>query len=83
MWFALQSFAARPGWGGGDPFPDPPFVQKGEIDLLGNPVQPLFSTIQSIYQSTQQIGPPVTGPAGEDRSGSAAASRSRGSRQRR
>jgi beta-glucuronidase len=56
MWFALQDFPARPGWGGGDPFPDPPFVQKGEIDLFGNPVQPLFSTIQSIYTSTVQIG---------------------------
>ncbi|MGA9858217.1 MAG: glycoside hydrolase family 2 TIM barrel-domain containing protein [Solirubrobacteraceae bacterium] len=61
MWFALQTFAAHPGWGGGDPFPDPPYVQKGEIDLSGNPVQPLFSTIQSIYTSTQQIGPPPTG----------------------
>ncbi|MFZ0091168.1 MAG: glycoside hydrolase family 2 TIM barrel-domain containing protein [Solirubrobacteraceae bacterium] len=60
MWFALQTFAARPGWGGGDPFPDPPFVQKGEIDLYGNPVAPLFSTIQSIYRSTVQIGPPAT-----------------------
>ena len=57
MWFALQDFAARPGWSGGDPFPHPPFVEKGEIDLQGNPVQPLFSTIQSIYTSTVQIGP--------------------------
>ncbi len=57
MWFALQDFAARPGWSGGDPFPHPPFVEKGEIDLQGNPVAPLFSTIQSIYTSTQQIAP--------------------------
>ena len=57
MWFALQDFAARPGWSGGDPFPHPPFVEKGEIDLQGNPVQPLFSTIQSIYTSTPQVGP--------------------------
>jgi beta-glucuronidase len=57
MWFALQSFAARPGWTGGNPFGDPPFVEKGEIDLAGNPVQPLFNTIQSIYTSTVQIGP--------------------------
>lgn len=57
MWFALQDFPARPGWGGGDPFPDPPFVQKGEIDINGNPRQPLFSTIQSIYQSTVQLAP--------------------------
>jgi glycosyl hydrolase family 2 len=89
MWFALQDFAARPGWSGGDPSPHPPFVEKGEIDLQGNPVQPLFSTIQSIYTSTQQIGP-APAPArrrttSEDRrrprrSGSAPGSRSRGSR---
>ena len=57
MWFALQDFPAKPGWSGGDPFPHPPFVEKGEIDLQGNPVQPLFSTVQSIYLSTQQIAP--------------------------
>ena len=55
MWFALQDFAARPGWSGGDPLPDPPFVQKGAIDINGNPVQPLFSAIQSIYTATVQI----------------------------
>ena len=55
MWFALQDFPAKPGWSGGDPFPHPPYVEKGEIDLQGNPVQPLFSTIQSIYSSTVQI----------------------------
>ena len=63
MWFALQNFAAHPGWGGGNPYPDPPYVQKGEIDLQGNPVQPLFTTIQHIYTTTQQIGPPPTGAA--------------------
>ena len=85
MWFALQDFPARPGWSGGDPFPHPPFVEKGEIDLQGNPVQPLFSMIQSIYTSTVQIGP---SPAPERRknrragrpSGSATTSRSPGSR---
>jgi beta-glucuronidase len=55
MWFALQDFPSKPGWSGGDPFPHPPYVEKGEIDLTGNPVQPLFSTIQSIYTSTAQI----------------------------
>ncbi len=57
MWFAMQDFAARPGWGGGNPLPDPPFVQKGPIDINGNPRQPLFSTLQSIYLHTQQIAP--------------------------
>ena len=60
MWFALQDFPAHPGWTGGNPFGDPPFVQKGEIDINGQPRQPLFNTIQSIYQGTQQIAPGVT-----------------------
>ncbi len=54
IWFALQSFAAHPGWTGGDPLGDPPFVQKGEIDQYGNQT-PLFGVIQSIYRSTVQI----------------------------
>jgi beta-glucuronidase len=61
MWFALQTFAARPGWTGGDPRGTPPWVQKGEIDQFGNPT-PLFGVIKSIYTSTQQIGPPVSAP---------------------
>jgi beta-glucuronidase len=60
MWFALQDFPAHPGWTGGDPFGDPPFVQKGEIDSYGTPRQPLFGTIQSIYAGTTQIAPGVT-----------------------
>jgi beta-glucuronidase len=60
MWFALQDFPAHPGWTGGDPFGDPPFVQKGEIDINGNPRQPLFGTIRSIYTGTQQIAPAVS-----------------------
>jgi beta-glucuronidase len=83
IWFAMQDFAAEPGWTGGDPFPDPPFVQKGEIDINGNPRQPLFSTIQSIYRSTVQIAPQVTAAYRSKKSrraGSAAASRSHGSR---
>jgi beta-glucuronidase len=58
-YFALQDFAARPGWGGGDPFPDPPFVQKGLVDLQGN-LKPAFATVAGIYTSTAQIAP---GPA--------------------
>jgi hypothetical protein len=88
MWFALQDFPSKPGWSGGDPFPHPPFVEKGEIDLEGNPVQPLFSTVQSIYTSTVQIAA-TPAPArrrakrrSRDRrpAGSAPASRSPGSR---
>jgi beta-glucuronidase len=60
MWFALQDFPAHPGWTGGNPYGDPPFVQKGEIDSFGNPRQPLFGTIQSIYTGTPQIASGVT-----------------------
>ncbi|HWE09889.1 MAG TPA: glycoside hydrolase family 2 TIM barrel-domain containing protein [Solirubrobacteraceae bacterium] len=60
MWFALQDFPAHPGWTGGNPFGDPPFVQKGEIDSNGQPRQPLFGTIRSIYTGTQQIAPAVS-----------------------
>ena len=105
MWFLLQSFATHPGWSGGDPFPHPPFVDKGAIDINGNPVQPLFGTLQQIFGSTVQIAPTVTqttrhrarkvgrrhrpgrltrprrpGRVRRPRSGSAAGSRSRGSR---
>lgn len=68
IWFALQTFAAHPGWTGGDPLGDPPWVQKGEIDQYGNPT-PLFGTIQSIYQSTGQIAPPGTAPAARRKPG--------------
>ena len=94
MWFALQTFAARPGWTGGDPLGDPPWVQKGEIDQYGNPT-PLFALIQSIYGRRSQIAPLSAaqskhsarigcGDGRRDRSvrrsGSATASRSRESR---
>jgi beta-glucuronidase len=56
IWFPLQDFASKPGWGGGDPWPDPPFVQKGLFDLQGN-VKPGFEVLSSIYHSTVQIAP--------------------------
>ncbi|HEY2259809.1 MAG TPA: glycoside hydrolase family 2 TIM barrel-domain containing protein, partial [Solirubrobacteraceae bacterium] len=56
IWFALQNFPARPGWTGGNPRGDPPWVEKGQIDQNGNPT-PLFGLIQSIYRSTVQIAP--------------------------
>jgi beta-glucuronidase len=56
IYFALQDFAARPGWGGGDPWPDPPFVQKGLVDLTGN-LKPVFAVVSSLYHATAQIAP--------------------------
>jgi beta-glucuronidase len=54
IYFPLQDFAARPGWGGGNPWPDPPFVQKGLFDIYGNE-KPIFPVISAIYHSTVQI----------------------------
>jgi beta-glucuronidase len=56
MYFALEDFAVSPGWDGGDPFPDPPFNQKGLIDLAGN-FKPAFAVVQGIYKATVQIAP--------------------------
>jgi beta-glucuronidase len=52
----LQDFAAIPGWSGGNPVPDPPFVHKGLVDLYGN-LKPGFSVVSSIYHATTQLGP--------------------------
>jgi beta-glucuronidase len=86
MYFALQDFASRPGWGGGDPWPDPPFVQKGVLDLYGNE-KPVFSVVQSIDDATQQIAPVPDPPPARKRAtdqtkktGSGSASRAPGSR---
>ena len=57
MWFALQTSPPGPGWSGGDPFPDPPFVQKGEIDLLRQPGPAAVLHNPVDLQSTPQIGP--------------------------
>jgi beta-glucuronidase len=56
IYFALQDFAVLPGWSGGDPWPDPPWDQKGLIDRFGN-FKPAFSLIASIYRAAVQIAP--------------------------
>jgi beta-glucuronidase len=56
MYFALQDFAARPGYSGGDPVPHPPFVEKGVVDLLGN-IKSAFGVMSAIYHATAQVGP--------------------------
>jgi hypothetical protein len=55
IWFAMQDFAARPSWSGGDPVTHPPFVEKGVVDLHGN-LKQSFGAMQSIYRSVRQIG---------------------------
>jgi len=71
MWFAMQTFAAHPGWTGGDPLGNPPFVEKGALDQFGNPT-PLFGVLQGIYGATPQLGPVPTGVAAQRRGSSRA-----------
>jgi beta-glucuronidase len=48
LYWALQDFAAFPGWGGANPYPNPPWVQKGLVDNRGNP-KPAFAVVSQIY----------------------------------
>jgi beta-glucuronidase len=56
LYFPLQDFANNPTYSNGNPFPDPPFDQKGLIDLYGN-FKPAFGVLASIYKSSEQLGP--------------------------
>ena len=56
IWFAMQDFASHPGWSGGNPLGDPPYVEKGAIDRYGNH-KPLFAVLSAIYHQTVQIAP--------------------------
>jgi beta-glucuronidase len=57
LYFALQDFAVTPGWWGGNPYPDPPFLHKGLIDLFGA-AKPAFAVVSRIFHATRQIAPP-------------------------
>ena len=54
----MQDFASRPGWDGNDPLGTPPWVDKGVLDQYGNP-KPAFAVMASLFQSSQQVGPPA------------------------
>jgi beta-glucuronidase len=56
IWFPMQDFAAEPGYDGGEPIGDPPFVDKGVIDQYGNE-KPSFAVMQALYKGFQQIAP--------------------------
>ena len=56
MYFLLQDAATWLGYSGGNPRPNPPFDQKGLIDLYGN-LKPAFAIVASIYKATTQIAP--------------------------
>ena len=58
MYFLLQDAATFLGYQGGNPWPNPPFDQKGLVDLFGN-LKPAFAIVASIYKATMQIAPPA------------------------
>jgi beta-glucuronidase len=67
LYFALQDFAVNPGWTGGNPRPDPPFLTKGLIGLHGY-IKPAFAVVSAIFHATRQIAPaPRRGAAGARR----------------
>jgi beta-glucuronidase len=51
----LQDFVAFPSYNGGNPWPNPPFNEKGLVDANGNP-KPAFGLVSSSYHATAQIG---------------------------
>lgn len=55
IWWALEEFAVRPGWEGGNPWPDPPIHEKGLITMTGVK-KPAFADIQRWYTGTVQYG---------------------------
>jgi beta-glucuronidase len=56
MYFPLQDFANRPGYGGGNPFPQGPLDEKGLVDPYGS-LKPAFSVVASSFKSTEQFAP--------------------------
>jgi beta-glucuronidase len=56
IWFPMQDFAVEPGYDGGEPLGNAPFVDKGVIDQFGNP-KASFGVMQALFQGTQQIAP--------------------------
>jgi len=63
IWWALEEFAVRPNWEGGNPLPDPPIHQKGLITMAGVK-KPAFNDVSQIFHATQQWGgaPAATPP---------------------
>jgi beta-glucuronidase len=54
-YWALQDFVCRPAWSGGNPWPDPPFVHKGVVDLRGG-LKPSFAAVAAAFGAVAQVG---------------------------
>jgi beta-glucuronidase len=55
VYFVLQDFASSPQYAGGNPWPAPPFNQKGLVDATGN-FKPAFTVVSALYHGTGQLG---------------------------
>jgi beta-glucuronidase len=57
IYWALQEFRVRPGWGGGNPRPTPPIHGKGLISFNGA-LKPAYYDVRNLYRATTQLGAP-------------------------
>lgn len=55
IYWALEEFRVRPGWSGGNPYPNSPIHQKGLIGFNGER-KPAFAEVQRIFKATDQFG---------------------------
>jgi beta-glucuronidase len=57
VYWALEEFRVRPGWGGGNPRPTPPIHTKGLVSFTGA-LKPAYYDVRKIYRATTQLGAP-------------------------
>ncbi|MGI8921901.1 MAG: glycoside hydrolase family 2 protein [Solirubrobacteraceae bacterium] len=55
-YWTLQEYKVKPGWSGGNPYPNPPLGQKGLVTFAGL-AKPAFGDARSEYRSTVQARP--------------------------
>ncbi len=55
IYWALEEFRVRPGWNGGNPYPNSPIHEKGLITFNGVR-KPAFAEVQRIFKATDQFG---------------------------
>jgi beta-glucuronidase len=58
VYFTLREFLVRPGWAGGNPFPDPPVHQKAVLGYDGV-AKPAYYDLQAAFRGTQQYPAPT------------------------
>ena len=57
LYFDLNDAAVKASYTGSNPWPDPPWLEKGLVDRFGH-LKPAFAVVASIYHHTRQIAPP-------------------------